>query len=66
MNQQPNASSTVRLAVRTGLRAGADIAPNELIEATRHFLQSLLNALPATPSAPSAAPSTAPAASQPQ
>lgn len=52
MNQQTSTpvmapATAPRLAVRTDLRAGADTGSNDLIEATRTFLQSLLNALPA-------------------
>jgi len=42
------------LRVQTALRAGATPS-DDLLEATRHFLQSLLNALPATGSNPSTA-----------
>lgn len=55
------------LHVQTGVRAGVDPS-GELLEATRHFLQSLLNALPTTAdttatAAPVASPTTTPATS---
>jgi hypothetical protein len=57
-NQQQRPSHAAHPAVTPGLRAGATPS-DDLLEATRHFLQTLLNALPTAASATATAPTAA-------